>query len=380
MPWKEPGEKPREPRGQGPWGQGSGGPDLEAWLRNFRRRLGPLGHGPTGWLALVVLAIVVWLLIGGWVSIGAQQVGVLQRFGKFERVLQPGLHLRFPSPIDQVTRVNVGQVRGVSDEARLLTSDGQLVLVDYTLHYKITHVRDFLFAARDAEEVVRDAATAAARAAGGAHKLQCLLDELGTPCPSGHVCGDQLATAMLAQVQASLAGAQGSIGAEVTDVSIQHVSVPADVKPAFDAIAKAREDAKTAQVAARADVARDKIEAGDQAVSVKADAETYRRQVVADANAAAARFAKVLPEYQAAPQVTQQRLWLDAMHAVLTRNHVVVNTGSGNVIVQFPVQHPATPVGASSTALPSTAASVGPAPSASAALPVTSGPDVQGVY
>lgn len=382
MPWKEPGEKPREPRGREPWGPGNrgqgGGPDLEAWLRGFRRRLGPFGRGPVGVLALVVLVIVLWFAIGGWVVIDGQQVGVVSRFGRVERVLQPGLHLRFPSPVERVTKLDVGRARTVNDEARLMTRDGQLVLVDYAVHYKITDPRAFLFGTRDAEDVVRNAATAAVRAAVGAHALPCLIDALGLPCPSGHVNADRLAAQVLTQVRSRLPDAREGIGIEVADVGINNIGVPSDVKPAFDAIAKAHDDARTAQVAAQADVARGKVEAADQAVAIKAQAQAYRRQVVADANASAARFAKLLPEYQAAPQVTQHRLWLDAMHDVMTRNHVVVNTGSGNVIVQFPVQHAAAPASAGSSA-PAAASSVTPAPASSVTLPVTSGPGVAGV-
>ncbi|MGH8156044.1 MAG: hypothetical protein ACREP0_12585, partial [Rhodanobacteraceae bacterium] len=100
-----------------------------------------------------------------------------------------------------------------------------------------------------------------------------------------------------------------------------------------------------------------------------------------------ARFDQVLAQYQAAPQVTRHRLWLDAMQAVLTKNHVVVNTGSGNVIVQFPLQRPGAappPASAATASAPASAASAStpavpaPAPGASISIPVTSGPIVKG--
>ena len=204
MPWKEPGEKPREPRGREPWGQGGqgGGPDLEAWFRKARRRLGPFGHGPLGALAVIVLLVVLWFAIGGWTSVGGQQVGVLLRFGRFERVLQPGLHVHFPAPIDRVQKVDINRVRTVNDEARLMTRDGQLVLVDYGVHYRITDVRDYLYATRDAEEAVRNAATSAMRAAVGTYTLPCLIDGLDMPCSPGRVDADKLAGDALAQLQA----------------------------------------------------------------------------------------------------------------------------------------------------------------------------------
>lgn len=380
MPWKEPGEKPRESRGREPWGPGQGGrgPDMDAWLRKLWRGLGPFGRGPLGIIALVVLLIVLWFVIGGWTSIGAQQIGVLLRFGRFEQVLQPGLHLRLPSPIDRIRKIDIGGTRTIDDEARVLTSDGQLVLVDYDVHYKVTDVRRFLFTTRDAEQVVRDAATAATRAAVGSHKLQCLIDDLDLPCPPGRIDGNKLGADILAQLQAAMAAANSDIGVAVNDVAVQNVSVPSDVKQAFDAISAARDNGATAQATARAEVAGGKLKAKDQAASIKTDAEAYRRRAVAEANAAVARFGQVLPQYQAAPQVTRHRLWLDTMRDVLTKNHVVVNTGSGNVIVQFPVQHsPAAP--ASSGSKVPAASSALPAASASVAEPVTSGPAMDGI-
>jgi membrane protease subunit HflK len=325
-------------------------------------------------VALIVVLIVLWFVIGGWTSIGAQQVGVVLRLGRFERVLQPGPHLRLPPPIDRVRKIDVGRIRTVSDQARLLTSDGQLVLVDYDVHYRITDVRRFLFGTRDAEQVLRDAATAAVRAAAGSHKLQCLIDDLDFPCASGRTDGNKLAEEILAQLQAS--GTGDAIGVAVTDAAVQNIGVPSDVKQAFAAIAAARDNATTAQAAARAEVASSKLKAKQQAAALKTDAETYRRQAVAEANTAVARFDQILPQYQAAPQVTRHRLWLDTMRDVLTKNHVVVNTGSGNVIVQFPVQHPAS---ATSTGAAPAATSTQPAASASAAEPITSGPGVNGI-
>lgn len=368
MPWKEPGEKPsepsgrppreREPRGQGPWGGqgGRGGPDLEAWLRNGRRKLGPFGRGPLGVLAVIVVVVVLWFLIGGWTVIGGQQVGVLLRFGRLQAVLQPGFHLRLPSPIDRLQKLDMGEPRTVSDQTRLLTGDGQLAMVDYYAQYKITNVRDFLFANRDGEDAIRNAAAVAVRAAVGTHSLQQLLEH----------DGDDLTGSVTQRLQA-VTDAEG-LGIHVVEAGIQSVGVPNDVKPAFDDIAKAHADAKSAQATAEAGVARDKLQAHARAAAIKADAVTYRDGAAAAAKADVARFQQVLVQFQAAPQVTKHRLWLDTMQAVLSHNHVVINSGSGNVIVQFPAR-------ASTVAVPAAAT---PAPAATAATPVTSGPALQG--
>ena len=371
MPWKEPGHKPRESRGREPWGQGGhagGGPDIEAWFRKFRRGLGPFGRGPLGALALIVVLIVLWFVIGGWTLIGNQQVGMVLRFGKLESVLQPGLHFRFPSPIDHVQIIDMGRMRTLSDEVRLLTGDGQLAMVDYYVQYKIADARKFLFSTRDAEESARNAATIAVRAMVGTHSLQQLMERND----------DTLVRAIQARLLAAFARAD--LGIDVTGVDIQNVSVPSEVEQAFDGLAKAREGAKAAQAIAKADVARQKAETRAQAATLQSDAQSYRNQIVADAHSEIARFNQILAQYQAAPQVTRHRLWLDAMHDVLSKNHVIVNTGTGNVIVQFPPRHPdATSRGVSAAAASSTPgpATSSPAP-ATSTIPITSGPILEG--
>lgn len=368
MPWKEPGNKPREkprdkphePYGGGPWGHGNrggGGPDLDAWLKRARRKLGPFGHGPLGALALVVLVVVVWFLIGGWTVIGGQQVGVVLRLGRLHAVLQPGLHLRLPSPIDRVQKVDLGQARTLSDQTRLMTRDGQLALVDYFVQYKVTDARDFLFSTRDAQDAARNAAAVVVRASVGTHTLEQLQDR----------DDDSFGKAIAARLQAALDADR--LGVQVIEAGIQSVAVPSEVKAAFDDVGKAHQDAKAAQATARADVARGKVQAQAQAASIKARAQAYRGGAAAAAEADVARFRQVLAQYQAAPEVTRHRLWLETMQQVLSKNRVIVNSGSGNVIVQFPARAasvaPPTssvvPVSASSTAVPSSQLTSGPA-------------------
>lgn len=378
MPWKEPGEKPREPRGREPWGPrqggsgsgGSGGPDLEAWLRKARRSLGPFGHGPLSAIALLAVAIVLWFAIGGWTMIGNQQVGVLLRFGRLQSVLQPGLHFHIPVPVDRVQVVDLGRTRTLSDDVRLLTADGQLAMVDYYVQYKVADVRKFLFSSRDAEETARNAATIAVRAVVGSHGLKELMER----------SDDKLDDEIRGRLQAALARAD--LGITISAVGIQNVGVPSEVKQAFDDIAKAHEDAKAAEATARADVSRQKVEAASKAASLKADAESYRSRTIADAHSETARFDQLLVQYRAAPQVTRHRLWLDAMHDVLVKNRVVVNTGTGDVIVQFPPRHPASASGGEAPApagssVPTPASSV-QAPSGTSTPPVTSGPTLRG--
>lgn len=259
-------------------------------------------------------------------------------------------------------------MRTLSDEVRLLTGDGQLAMVDYYVQYKIADARKFLFSTRDAEESARNAATIAVRAVVGTHSLQQLMERND----------DTLARAIQARLLAAFARAD--LGIDVTGVGIQNVGVPSEVKQAFDGLVKAREGAKAAQAIAKADVARQKVETQAQAATLKSDAQSYRNQIVAEAHSEIARFNQILAQYQAAPEVTRHRLWLDAMHDVLSKNHVIVNTGTGNVIVQFPPRHPeAASRGASAAAASGTpeSATSSPAP-ATSSIPITSGPGLEG--
>jgi membrane protease subunit HflK len=365
MPWKEPGEKPREPRRREPWGQGhghGGGPDFNDWWRKARRRLGPFGQGPLALLAVVIIVVVLWFLIGGWTVIGSQQVGVDLRFGRLQSVLQPGFHLRFPSPIDRIQKVDLGRTHALSDQTRFMTRDGQVAMVDYFVHYKITNAREYLFSNRNAHDAARNAAAVVVRAAIGTHTLAELRRHNG----------DGLGKPIREQLEAKVD--HDGIGINVTEAGIQRVGVPSKVKQAFDGIEKTRENAKAAQATARADVAHKKANTQAQVASIKAKAAQYSSRVVANANARVARFEPILAQYRAAPQVTKHRLWLATMHDVLSNNRVIVNTGTASVIIQFPTRQTA-------SGKPASAASSAPASSASAAVPrvpVTSGPAMHG--
>jgi len=337
---------------------GGSGFDFDARLRQWRRRLGPFGHGPLGVLAVVVLLIVLWFALGSWTLIGDRQVGIVLRFGRVERTLDPGLHLRFPQPIAEVLKVDVGRSRTISDQLRMMTGDGQLALVDYYVQYKVGDAQKFLFSVRDAEDAARDAATIAVRAAVGTHTLQQLMTR----------SGDELADAIRQRMQATMD--RYDTGIEVTDAGIQDVSVPTEVKKSFDDIVKARQDARSEQDAARAEADKEVADARAEAAVIRADAEAYRTRTVAAAQADVARFDQVLAQYQVAPAATRQRLWLQAMQDVLSKNHVVINTGGGNVIVQLPPQA----MTSQGIPAPAGAATVAPpVPSASSSGPVMKG-------
>ena len=332
MPWKEPGEKPREPRP--PWGNDNrpGGDDggsvfdLEAQLKRARRRLGRFGGGPSGLFALIVLVVVLWFAFGAWTVVDAGQTGVVLRLGRYERTLGPGLHARLPRPFEQVLKVDVGRTRTVSDQLRMLTRDDQIALVDFYVQYRVADARRFLFAVRDPEDAMRQATLAAVRAQIGTQSMQALAAKLD-PKLVARIRGD---------LQLKLDAYDSGI--EVTDAGIQNVSVPQEVKPAWDDIGNARQDARRAEDETRAAAAGAETAARTQAAQLRADATAYKSRDIAAAQAATARFNLVLAQYRAAPDVTRRQLWLRTMQDVLGKSRTVIDAGSGQAVIQLPPQ------------------------------------------
>ncbi|MBS0432853.1 MAG: FtsH protease activity modulator HflK [Proteobacteria bacterium] len=331
MPWKEPGEKPREPNE--PWGTGQrpgnrpprpgDGFDLDARLQRLRRELGPLGKGPGGLLALIAVAVVLWFALGSWTLIDARETGVVLRFGKFQRVLEPGLHLHLPRPFAQVLKVDTGRNRTVSDQLRMLTRDGQIALVDFYVQYKVADARRFLFAVRDPEDAMRQLVLEAVRAQIGTQTLAQLMDRNDTA----------LADRVRANLQRTLDG-YGS-GIAVGEAGIQNISVPQEARDAQQDIGNARQDAQRMQSDARAAAAKGDADALAQSAQSRADAAAYKARTIAAAQADTARFRSVLNAYQAAPEITRQRLWQQAMQEVLGASRVVIDT-TGRAVVQLP--------------------------------------------
>ena len=347
MPWKEPGEKPREPNDT--WGSGDrqddrdrsgdrqsnrpsgrrppgGGNDfdLEAQLRKLRQRFGRFGGGPSGLIVLIVVAIMVWFAVGSWTLINAREAGILLRLGQYQGILQPGLHFHLPRPFATVLKVDTGRSRTVSDQIRMLTGDGQIALVDFFVQYKVSDPRKFLFAVRDPEDAMRQATLAVLRAQIGTRTMQQLSAQTD----------DALTDRIKGELQHKLTGYDSGI--EDTEVGIQNVSVPQEVKGAWDDIGNARQDAQRVEGDAHAAAAKVESDAKAAAEQMRADASAYKTDRVAAARGEAARFGQILNAYHAAPDVTRRKLWLQTMQEVLAQNRTVINAGGGNVIIQMP--------------------------------------------
>jgi membrane protease subunit HflK len=333
MPWKEPGKGSKDP-----WNSGEQPPDLDEVFQNINRRLKSIfggsggrrnsestggGNGSGSILSIIVVALLLW---AGWNSvhiIDQAERGVVLRFGKYNRTLDPGINVTFPSPIESLDTVNISNVRSVEDRGQMLTEDENLVELNFTIQYRVLAAQDFLFEVRDPELTLQSAAESALRESIGNNRMDTILAGAGRE----KVAQD---TERVLQETLDLYNA----GIQVTEFTLKDVNVPLQVRDAFSDVNKAREDRQRFIEEARVHANSVVPEARGQAARLLQEAEGYKQATIALAEGEAMRFGLVLNEYQKAPQVTRKRLYLQTMENVLGRSSKVFldAESSGNVL------------------------------------------------
>jgi membrane protease subunit HflK len=334
MAWNDPGKN------ENPWQRRpeKGPPDLDELLRRLQKRLrglfggagggggdGGAGGGRNraiglGSLAAAVVAL--WAVFGSFYLNGAAERSVITRFGKYVKTTAGGFNMRLPWPIDRRTVINVTEFRSFTDRTRMLTQDEALVDIDLAVQYRRADPVKFAFNVRDPEETLGEVSESAIREVIGQSKLDFVLE-----------AGRQEISAKTKDlVQRTIAAY--NTGIEVISVNLQGVSVPEQVAPAQKDAIKAREDKERATLAAET-YANDIVpKARGAAVSVVEGARAYRSRVIADAEGESRRFLALAAEYQRAPAVTRERLYLETMEEVLGKSSkVLVDVkGSGNML------------------------------------------------
>lgn len=353
----------------GPWGPrpgGSGGqqPDLEDILRKSQDRLRQaMPGGGGGWMfpaliALVIAGVVGWF--GFLVTVKADQVGIVLRFGEYVRQLPPGLHFRLPYPIEevelpQVTRLNrveIGMrssegsglsVRDVPEESLMLTGDENIVDIDFVVVWKISDAPDYLFKIQNPRGSVKDVSESSMREIIGQSDIEPILTSSRAET-EGKV--QKL-------IQRILNGYQAGI--EIVEVQLQKVDPPAQVIDAFRDVQAARADEERLQNEAQAYANRIVPEARGEAERILQSAQGYRDRVIAEAKGEAERFEKVLEEYAKAPEVTRKRIFIDTMQEVLSNTDKIIidKDGGGGVVPYLPLSELQRKAPASPAASPS---------------------------
>lgn len=333
MPWKEPGKGDKDP-----WKSGDQQPpDLEEIFKNVSGRLqtifgggsGKSGDsdsrsgGTGGAFSLVLLLIIFWV---GWDAvhiIDQAEQGVVLRFGKYSRTLDPGFNITLPRPFETLTKVNVSNVRVVEDRGHMLTQDENLVEFVYKVQYRINNAQHFLFRVRDPELTLRQAAESALRESVGTNSLDAILE--GTARTKVRIETQRVLQETLDLYQTGL---------QVTEFNLVDVNVPMQVRESYSDVIRAREDRERFKEEARVHANSVIPEARGTAARIEQEAAGYKASTVALATGEADRFTLVLAEYQRAPEVTRKRLYLETMESVLGRNKKVFLDvdSSGNIL------------------------------------------------
>ena len=333
MAWNEPGNGQRDPWGKPRQTPGKSG--LDDAFKQLKNRLSRLGGGPGGLLTIVLALLLASLLLSSATVVDARQAGVVLRFGQYARTLGPGFHFKLPRPFETVTKVSTTEVRSVSDKVRMLTSDENIISVDFNVQYQVSDARKFLFSlSGQPEDTLRQAAEAAVRSVVGAN----VMDNILTSSAAAQA-RDTLQQQTREILQATLDSYDS--GLAVTDVSFQNVSPPQEVKDAFDDVNAAREDKQGTENNARAYASKVVPEARGEASRIAAQAQGYSAERVARATGDADRFNLILKEYRGAPEVTRRRLWLETVEDVMSNNPKVLDGTGGRNMIYLPLDRTA---------------------------------------
>ena len=389
-PPQEP-QRPQPSRGRGP---NAGPPDLDELWRDFNRKLGGLLGGRGGGGAsgggggfqpdmksaglgvgvITGIALLIWLGTGFFIVQEGQQA-VITQFGKYHSTVGAGFNWRLPYPIQRHETVRVTQIRSKDvgrdsvikatglRESAMLTADENIVEIKFAVQYRLNDARAYLFESKSPDDAVVQAAESAVREVVGKMKMDnAMADER-----------DQIAPRVRDLMQKILD--RYKVGIEVVAVNMQQGGVrpPEQVQAAFDDVLRAGQERERVKNEAQA-YANDVVPRSvGTAARLKQEADGYKARIVAQAQGDTQRFASVLNEYQKAPQVTRERIYIDTMQEIYSGvNKVLIDSRGGGNLMYLPLDKimqsagapapaAAAPAAAPANAAPATAPAAPPA-------------------
>lgn len=332
----------------------SGPPDLDEIWRRINQRLNGLFGGKGGGegggsvspdsapggslVGLLIGALVLIWIASGFYIVDAGQRGVVLRFGQYVETTEPGPRWHLPWPIESREVVDVDQVRTVeigyrSDvkskvpkESLMLTDDENIIDMQFAVQYILKDPKDFLFVNRGPEETVLQVAETAMREVVGKSKMDFVLYE-------GRADIAARAKKLLQEILDRY-----RTGISVSQVTLQNIQPPEQVQAAFDDAVKASQDRERLKNEAEAYFNDIVPRARGLASRLTQEAEGYKLSVIANAEGDASRFAQIFTEYQKAPQVTRQRMYLDTMQTVMnSTSKILVDQKGGNSLLYLPL-------------------------------------------
>ena len=372
MAWNEPGNGGRDP-----WGnrQDEGPPDLDEAFKKLQNNLGKMfgGGGQSSggqssggnrfsksilWLALVGAAVVYGMM--GVYTLDEQERGVVLRLGTAtDSILMPGLSWQ-PPLIDKVIIHNVSRVRSHPQQAEMLTEDENIVKVKLTVQYVIDDVKAFALNVKSPEQSLYQSTESAVRHVVGSTEMDRVLTE------GRAIMGTEIKTRIQDYMN------DYGTGIAVTQVNIDETAPPDAVREAFDEVIRAREDEVRVRNEANAYANKVIPEARGEAQRYLEEAEAYRRQVVAEARGESERFSKLLVEYQVAPEVTRERMYIDTLESVMSQSSkVMIDVEGGNNMMYLPLDRMVQRQGEANAGGQGSSAPIGASRNSAASLPRT---------
>ena len=284
-----------------------------------------------GGLAILLLVVGAWFVLSAFFIVGPDEEGVVRRFGKWVRTEPSGLHFKFPYPIEKVDLPKVTQVQQISvgrilKEAKMLTGDENILLVEVRVQYKIKDAAQYLFNVRNVEELIKDATESALRQTIGSHPIDDPLTEKKAEIM------DEIQLLLQQMLD------DYKCGIDIRQVQLQDVNPPQEVDFAFKDVQSAKEE-KEQLINQALGYQNDLIpKARGEAVKMIREAEGYREERVKRAEGDASRFLSVLAEYRKAKNVTEKRLYLETMEQILPGiDKVILDEEAGNLLNILPL-------------------------------------------
>jgi len=340
-------------RGGGGGGGNQGPPDLDELWRNFNQRLatifgrrggGGAGAEPPSFRQLgggvgllVALVLVVWLASGFYI-VDASSRGLVLTFGKYSQTTEPGLRWRLPYPVQSHEVINISQVRTIEvgyrnnvkskvlREALTLTNDENIVDIQFAVQYALKDPEDFLFNVRRPDETVMQVAETAFREIVGKSTMDFVLYE-----------GRQAIAARAEELMQNILD-RYQTGVLISKVTMQNAQPPEQVQAAFDDAVKANQDLERFKNEGQAYYNDVVPKARGTASRLTEEANGYRQRVIAYAEGEASRFRQILVEYNKAPAVTRERMYLETVQQIMSStSKVMIDAKSGGNLLFLPL-------------------------------------------
>lgn len=356
--WGRGSQNDDQPQGQDGRRPNDGPPDLDQLWRDFNQRLNRLfgnkngGGGDSGGGGgytpdmkgagigaglIAIVAVFLWL-VSGFFIVQEGQSAVVMTFGKFSQATPPGFNWRWPYPIQSHEMVNVSALRTVEvgyrgnvrnkqpKESLMLTEDENIIDIQFAVQYRLKSAADWVFNNRSQEEMVKQVAETSIREVVGKSNMDFVLYE-----------GREKVAFDTSQLMQRILDAYGS-GAQISAVTLQVVQPPEQVQAAFDDAVRAGQDRERQKNEGQAYANEVIPKARGAAARLMQESEAYRSQVTANASGEASRFQQVMTEYQKAPGVTRDRLYLEAMQQIFANTtKIMIDTKSGNNLIYLPL-------------------------------------------